>query len=134
MTTEAALAPIRARLEPALFHAPYKVADDTCGKKVVQTSNHPDLRPYVLASKMATVIANFLAEAPTDMARLIAAVQAVEALADSFDRRVSQNLRNIGSGIYDDTMTAQAEAVNSFAASAATMLRAALSEALGVEG
>lgn len=70
---------IQARADAALFHAPYKVVDDTYGKKVVQTSNHPDLRPYVLASKMAPVIADFVAEAPKDIAALLAVVRSQQA-------------------------------------------------------
>lgn len=76
---------IQARADAALFHAPYKVVDDTYGKKVVQTSNHPDLRPYVLASKMAPVIADFVAEAPADIAALLALVREQQARLDEYE-------------------------------------------------
>ena len=72
----ALLEPIQKRLEPALFHAPYIVD----GGRVLQANNHPSIRPYVLSDKSMPVIAEFIAAAPTDQARLLAAVQAVTGL------------------------------------------------------
>lgn len=75
-TIKTLLQPIQERLKFALVHAPYK-AD---GVKVMQANNHPSIRPFILAYATAPVIADFIANAPTDQARLLAAVQAVTAL------------------------------------------------------
>lgn len=75
-TIKTLLQPIQRRLEPALFHAPYIVD----GRRVVQANNHPKLGPYMLSDNSMPVIAEFIANAPTDQARLLAAVQAVVAM------------------------------------------------------
>ena len=72
----ALLEPIQERLEPALFHAPYKVD----GRRIIQANNHPALGPYLLADNAMPVIAEFIANAPTDTARLLAAVKAVDSI------------------------------------------------------
>ena len=78
----AALYPIQRRLEPALFHAPYIVGD---GGRVIQANNHPSLRPYVLSDGSMPVIAEFIANAPEDISRLLAAVHAVEDWCKNLD-------------------------------------------------
>ncbi|MFI2563058.1 hypothetical protein [Paenarthrobacter sp. NPDC018779] len=79
----ALLQPMKQPLEAALFHAPYRVN----GGQVVQANHHPDIRPYILSSNSMPIIAEFIATAPNNQAKLIAAVEAVEQLAASWQAR-----------------------------------------------
>jgi hypothetical protein len=72
---------IKARLRPALEHAPYVVKGRCI---VVQANNHPELRPFMLANDVAPGLAKFVAAAPTDVALLAGALEAV--LAYGADR------------------------------------------------
>lgn len=96
MTARVVLDGIKSRLEPALFHAPY-IAD---GRRVIQANNHPYLRPYLLSNNSMPVIAEFIAAAPTDVARLVAAVEAVLARADRLAKSRHSEDKEIAEDLY----------------------------------
>ena len=115
-TPDQALAPIKARLDDGVLYRP------TPHRAVVNTVGD---RWGVVDSGGSVVTldppgsAKFYAAAPTDITRLLAAIEAVQKLADGFDEKAS------------DASYSESEAVMEAWLKAAEMLRAALSEALG---
>lgn len=88
---------IQARLEPALFHAPYIVD----GRRVIQANNHPAIAPYMLSDNSMPVIAEFIANAPTDVSYLVAELRkAHEALTRVEGLHQPRQFNPISDGVY----------------------------------